>query len=102
MLELEAGAQPLQELVAFADEVDAEDARAESETDRLNAEKDEQAPDDQRVNEQVASEEWYLHENEQRDERPRGEHDQSRDQKEERRVVDDDESEVPPSVAEGR
>ena len=55
--------------VLVADEVGAVGTRAETEADRLHAEQDQEAAEDQGVDVEAAPEDRYLHEDEQRDER---------------------------------
>ena len=98
VLEPQPGSKPPKDLILLADEVDAESARRKSCSDRLNSDQDEQAADDLRVDVQAPAEDRDMHEHEQRDQRPREQHHDARQKEEKCRVVDEDDTQVPPAV----
>ena len=102
VLEPEPRAQPIERFVLVADEVGAVRPSAQTEADRLDAEEDQEAAQDQGVDVEAAPKYRYLHEHEQRDERAGAEHDGAREHEEEGRVVDEDDAQVSPAVAKRR
>src|SRR6266576_101645 len=102
MLQPEPRAQLLEKLILLADEVDAEGPRGQAEADRLHAQDDEQTAHDQRVHVEITAEDRNVNEYEQGDERAGKQHDQPWQQEEKRRVVDENDAQVPPAVAKWR
>ena len=102
MLQPEPGPQVLEKAILLADEVDAEGPRRQAEADRLHAKDDEQTAHDQRMDIQITSEDRNVNEHEQGDERAGEQHDQPWQQEEKRRVVDENDTQVPPAIAKRR